>query len=102
MEAPGRPVFVDTGAASDTALRSPWAPEGAHLVDRLADELGIAADRVTDVVLTHLHGDHAAGSIDHRARPAFPRAAYHVQARELDAVREPAWTGSRGGACSNP
>ena len=86
VETPGRLVLVDTGAASDTALRSPWAPEGAHLVDRLEDELGIAADRVTDVVLTHLHGDHAAGSIDQQGRPAFPHATYHVQARELDAV----------------
>ena len=38
-------------------------------------------------MLTHLHGDHAAGSIDERGRPAFPHATYHVQARELDAVR---------------
>ena len=87
VEAAGRLVLVDTGAASDTALRSSWAPEGAHLVDRLEDELGIDADRVTDVVLTHLHGDHAAGSIDLQGRPAFPQATYHVQARELDAVR---------------
>jgi len=43
---------------------------------------------VTDVVLTHLHGDHAAGSIDQQGRPAFPRATYHVQARELEAVRD--------------
>ena len=65
-------------------------------------ELGIEADRLTDVVLTHLHGDHAAGSIDERGRPAFPHATYHVQARELDAVRGPARTGSRGGTCSSP
>jgi glyoxylase-like metal-dependent hydrolase (beta-lactamase superfamily II) len=39
------------------------------------------------VVLTHLHGDHAAGSIDGEGRPAFPRATYHLQSRELDAVR---------------
>ena len=51
------------------------------------NELGIEANRVTDVVLTHLHGDHAAGSIDQVGRPAFPHATYHVQARELDAVR---------------
>ena len=87
VEVAGRLVLVDTGAASGTALRSSWAPEGVHLVDRLVDELGIEADRITDVVLTHLHGDHAAGSIDQRGRPAFPNATYHVQARELDAVR---------------
>jgi glyoxylase-like metal-dependent hydrolase (beta-lactamase superfamily II) len=88
VEAAGRLVLVDTGAASDTALHSSWAPVGVHLADRLAEELGVEADRVTDVVLTHLHGDHAAGSIDPEGRPAFPRATYHVQARELDAVRD--------------
>ncbi len=87
VEAAGRLVLVDTGAASTTVLHSSWAPEGAHLVDRLVGELGIEADRVTDVVLTHLHGDHAAGSIDGEGRPAFPRATYHLQSRELDAVR---------------
>ena len=87
VEAAGRLVLVDAGAASDTPLRSSWAPEGVHLVERLVDELGIGADLVTDVVLTHLHGDHAAGSIDRDGRPAFPHATYHVQARELDAVR---------------
>jgi glyoxylase-like metal-dependent hydrolase (beta-lactamase superfamily II) len=86
VEAAGRLVLVDTGAASTTSLHSSWAPEGAHLVERLMAELGIESDRVTDVVLTHLHGDHAAGSIDLEGQPAFPRAAYHVQARELDAV----------------
>jgi glyoxylase-like metal-dependent hydrolase (beta-lactamase superfamily II) len=88
VEAAGRLVLVDTGAASDTPLHSSWAPDGRHLVDRLMAELGIEADRITDVVLTHLHGDHAAGSIDQDGRPAFPEAVYHVQARELDAVRQ--------------
>jgi glyoxylase-like metal-dependent hydrolase (beta-lactamase superfamily II) len=87
VEAAGRLVLVDTGAASDTALHSSWAPQGIHLVARLVEGLGIEAGRVTDVVLTHLHGDHAAGSIDQAGRPAFPNATYHVQARELEAVR---------------
>jgi glyoxylase-like metal-dependent hydrolase (beta-lactamase superfamily II) len=41
---------------------------------------------VTDVVLTHLHRDHAAGSIDADGAPAFPGASYHLQALELDTV----------------
>jgi glyoxylase-like metal-dependent hydrolase (beta-lactamase superfamily II) len=95
VEVAGRLVLVDTGAASDTALHSSWAPEGAHLVDRLADDLGIEADQVTDVVLTHLHGDHAAGSIDRDGRPAFPRATYHLQSLELDAVRSAGEAGAQ-------
>ena len=102
VEAAGRLVLVDTGAASDTALHSSWAPEGAAPRRRLADELGIEADRVTDVVLTHLHGDHAAGSIDAEGRPAFPRATYHLQAASSTPYARPARRASSGGTCSNP
>jgi glyoxylase-like metal-dependent hydrolase (beta-lactamase superfamily II) len=86
VEVGDRVVLVDTGAASDTELRPSWAPVGEHVRQRLLDEMGLEADRVTDVVLTHLHRDHAAGSIDEDGSPAFPNAIYHLQAREVDAI----------------
>jgi glyoxylase-like metal-dependent hydrolase (beta-lactamase superfamily II) len=80
-------VLVDTGAASDTAVRRFWAPlRPDHLADRLPDLAGVTADQVTHVVLTHLHADHAAGSIDAEGRPAFRHAQYLVQAEELAAL----------------
>ena len=86
VEVDNRVVLVDTGAASDTDLRPFWAPARSHLTRRLADELGLEPEHVTDVVLTHLHRDHAAGSIDGHGRPAFPDATYHLQTREVLAV----------------
>jgi glyoxylase-like metal-dependent hydrolase (beta-lactamase superfamily II) len=86
VEVGGRVVLVDTGAASDTDLRPFWAPVGPHLRQRLLDQAGCEPDRVTDVVLTHLHRDHAAGSVDQQGRPAFPNAIYHLQTRELQAI----------------
>lgn len=87
VEVAGRVVLVDTGAASDTALRPSWGPgpEG-HLVHRLAEQAGVSAGDVTDVVLTHLHADHAAGSVDAAGRPAFPNARYLVQDAEVAAL----------------
>jgi glyoxylase-like metal-dependent hydrolase (beta-lactamase superfamily II) len=45
--------------------------------------LGLAREDVTDVLLTHLHLDHAGGTTrrgaDGRLALAFPRATYHVQ-----------------------
>jgi glyoxylase-like metal-dependent hydrolase (beta-lactamase superfamily II) len=84
VEVADRVVLVDTGAASDTALRPAWGPgpEG-HLVHRLVDQAGVAARDVTDIVLTHLHADHAAGSVDAAGRPAFPNARYLVQDTEV-------------------
>ena len=86
VEVDDRVVLVDTGAASDTDLRPFWAPARPHLTRRLADELGLGPERVTDVVLTHLHRDHAAGSIDGHGRLAFPDATYHLQTREVHAI----------------
>jgi glyoxylase-like metal-dependent hydrolase (beta-lactamase superfamily II) len=74
----GRVVLVDTGAASDTPARSSWAPLGPHLTESLSVAVGISPDDVTHAVLTHLHGDHTAGSVDARGRPAFPNAEYLV------------------------
>jgi len=68
-------VVVDTGLSRETAakrkrtfLHSP--------IDVLRD-LGVDAETVTDVILTHLHNDHT-GFI-----PSFPQARFHLQESEL-------------------
>jgi glyoxylase-like metal-dependent hydrolase (beta-lactamase superfamily II) len=73
--APEDTIVVDTGfaqAAADrrqrTLLRCPSVALRA---------LGIAAHEVRDVVLTHLHYDHA-GNLD-----KFPSARFHVQEQEV-------------------
>lgn len=73
--ADGAHVVVDTGFNAEAAarrgrewLRSP--------VDGLA-RLGVAAEAVGDVVVTHLHYDHAGNTA------LFPRARFWVQEREL-------------------
>jgi glyoxylase-like metal-dependent hydrolase (beta-lactamase superfamily II) len=66
---------IDTGfgaaaaaARKRTLLRTP--AEGLRA-------LGIAAEQVNEVVITHLHYDHAG------CLPAFPRATFHLQEDEL-------------------
>jgi glyoxylase-like metal-dependent hydrolase (beta-lactamase superfamily II) len=66
---------IDTGFGEDDALR-----RGRRLVRSPGDALaaiGIDADIVSDVVLTHLHYDHAGGL------EQFPAARFHVQDREM-------------------
>jgi glyoxylase-like metal-dependent hydrolase (beta-lactamase superfamily II) len=51
---------------------------------------GVEADTITDVVLTHLHFDHAGGlthAVDGRLAPALPNARICVQRREHDDAR---------------
>jgi len=50
IEANGRRVLFDTGAAPDTVLRN-------------AEQLGIDLSSVTDVVLSHFHWDHTGGLV---------------------------------------
>ena len=60
---------------------------GPGLVDNLR-AAGVESDEVSHVVLTHLHFDHAAGSLaaaeDGSLRPAFANAVYWVQRREFE------------------
>jgi glyoxylase-like metal-dependent hydrolase (beta-lactamase superfamily II) len=72
---PSRTIVVDTGFTEEMAakrgrdhIRSP----GAGL-----KTIGIDADKVADVVITHMHYDHA-GGLD-----AFPDARFHIQDREM-------------------
>ncbi|MFH1435439.1 MAG: MBL fold metallo-hydrolase [Pseudomonadota bacterium] len=61
--------------------------EGGVTIASGLKKIGYAADDVTDLVLTHLHFDHAAGAVtreDGRTRLTFPRAAIHVQRSQLD------------------
>lgn len=71
----GRTWIVDTGFGEADARR-----RGRRLVRSTTEALaavGIVAADVTDVVLTHLHYDHAGGC------DQFPAARFHVQDREM-------------------
>lgn len=70
-----RVFVVDTGFGEEAAR-----VRQRQLLRRPADgvkALGIAPDRVEDVIITHLHYDHV-GTVD-----AFPRARFHLQDREM-------------------
>jgi glyoxylase-like metal-dependent hydrolase (beta-lactamase superfamily II) len=71
-----RTIVVDTGFEHKEAER-----RGRHIT-RLPREglamLGVDAAKVKDVVISHLHFDHA-GTMDH-----FPEARFHIQDSELN------------------
>jgi glyoxylase-like metal-dependent hydrolase (beta-lactamase superfamily II) len=62
-------------------------------VDAGLARLGLAREDVTDVVLTHLHFDHAGGTTrrgaDGRLALSFPRATHHVQRRAWQLAHAP-------------
>lgn len=71
----GRTVLVDTGFTAQMAKA-----RGRTFVEdpvALLRRFGVAPESVEDIVLTHLHYDHA-GNL-----PAFPKAAFHIQDEEV-------------------
>jgi glyoxylase-like metal-dependent hydrolase (beta-lactamase superfamily II) len=48
---------------------------------------GVEAGAVTDIFISHSHGDHVGGLMDANERLAFPNAAVHISANEWGAMQ---------------
>jgi len=83
-----RVAIVDSGFHRDQYLRQYTVKDYVKPSDAIAP-LGLAADQVTDVFLSHMHWDHA-GGID-----LFPKARVWVQKDEYDYYTGEAWQSPR-------
>jgi glyoxylase-like metal-dependent hydrolase (beta-lactamase superfamily II) len=93
-EGHGRKVLVDDGIGEKfpPKLSDIYRIEPGFGLERSLAGAGCSPEQITDVVLTHLHFDHAAGSTrreGERIVPALPRARYAVQRRNLENARRP-------------
>jgi glyoxylase-like metal-dependent hydrolase (beta-lactamase superfamily II) len=96
VEGGGRRILIDTGAgnqwsAKERRIYDAETPDRPGVVAAL-EARGVAPHDVTDVVLTHLHFDHAGGvsRIDGGERVlSFPAARHHVQRANLETARRP-------------
>lgn len=73
-----RVILFDTGAG-DAAFA-----QGGRLPASL-QAAGVAPGAVTDIFISHAHGDHVGGLLDDAGQPAFPNATVHLS--------EPEWQG---------
>lgn len=85
-----RKILVDTG--NGTKLPDKFCDiygidkKDADIEAAIA-RLGLSTDDITDVILTHLHFDHAGGATvlrDGKAVPTFRNATYYVQKEQFD------------------
>lgn len=96
LKSDDRVVLVDTGIGNkfpEKYQKIYGIDQGSHpLFDALAQH-GVAPADVTDVVLTHLHFDHAGGAThydsDQNLVPSFPGARHWIQSRNLEWAYHP-------------
>ncbi len=80
----GRTILVDTGNGDKFSqkFREIYRISGETTLLKALREHGVQPDEITDVILTHLHFDHAGGATVRTpggVLPAFPRARYYLQ-----------------------
>ena len=88
----GRTILVDSGFYRPKFLKQ-WPIRGFQSPDVTLAKLGLKPSDITDVILTHMHWDHADG-VD-----LFPRAKVWIQREEYVYYTGEAWqeNGSHGG-----
>lgn len=103
LKSPTRKILIDSGNGTDFVakygekLGNKFSemygldPSGPSLLKSLAKH-GLKPEDITDVVLTHLHFDHAGGATTEKNGelvPTFPKAQYYVQEANLQTARQP-------------
>lgn len=95
LEGHGRRVLVDVGAGhklSEKLVEIYRLEYHEHTLEGSLAAAGLSPADVTDVILTHLHFDHAGGATrrdGEKLSPTFPAARYYVQHRNLENARRP-------------
>ena len=103
LKSKDRNILIDTGNGSDfvakygdklgTKFKTMYNvdDQGPSLLKSLKNQ-NINPEDITDVILTHLHFDHAGGSTTEKNGqivPTFPKAKYYVQRSNLETAKNP-------------
>lgn len=75
----GRVLLFDTGTGG--------AFPGTGLLPQSLQLAGVPASEVTDIFISHAHGDHVGGLVGKDGTPAFPAATIHISAPEWAAMQ---------------
>ncbi|QQS28160.1 MAG: MBL fold metallo-hydrolase [Sphingobacteriales bacterium] len=82
LETGNRRILIDTGLGNKQSPKffSYYQPHGEKTLLSSLNDIGLNPEDITDVLLTHLHFDHAGGAVqkneDNELSPTFPNAVY--------------------------
>lgn len=84
VETDDKKILIDTGIGTkqDEKFLKHYHLNGEDSLEKSLKNAGFSFNDITDVVLTHLHFDHAGGAVcktpDGELKPTFPNAIYHI------------------------
>jgi len=91
-----RKILVDTGIGYKLAEKINKIYDvnfTKYTLEKSLSNIGLKREDITDVLLTHLHFDHAGGNTyydeEHQLQIAFPNATYHVQKKHYEWALNP-------------
>jgi glyoxylase-like metal-dependent hydrolase (beta-lactamase superfamily II) len=93
IQTEGKNILVDTGVGNRLNKRRKeiYNPSDFMLPAGLK-HLGLSPSDITDVIMTHLHFDHAGGIISEQEGTdflTFPKAVFHIQSKEWQMAKQP-------------
>ncbi|WP_147805311.1 YtnP family quorum-quenching lactonase [Alkalicoccus halolimnae] len=95
IQVPGKNLLMEAGIGkgrlSEKALRNYGVTEEAAIEENL-NELGLSAEDIDEVLMTHMHFDHSMGLTKETAegrRPMYPNAVIWVNETEWEEMRTP-------------
>jgi glyoxylase-like metal-dependent hydrolase (beta-lactamase superfamily II) len=90
----GRVMLFDTGAGSN------FGPSAGQLSTSLADA-GVDPKSVTDIFISHVHGDHVGGLVNAEGALNFPNATIHISKPEWKFLTDVGAEKAKGMGVSN-
>jgi glyoxylase-like metal-dependent hydrolase (beta-lactamase superfamily II) len=91
----GKNILVDTGPGrklSEKMKKQYGIDDFSTDANEALSKYGLSCDDITDIIITHLHFDHAGGSTiieNGNAVPAFKNAKYYLQKSQFEAAINP-------------
>lgn len=96
LESTEKKILIDNGIGyklSEKLNKIYNVDYSEYTLEKSLKKLNFSKDDITDVILTHLHFDHAGGSTyfdeDRNLKPSFTNAVYHVQKKQFEWASNP-------------